>query len=214
MCWVYPPCVLGPQRQYLCCASDCCVSPPSYLIREPNFRLCIFDYSDRRQHSALLTSALRWGTPLAFSNLEILLECKREQNKRYLQEIKIGGSKVVFSHCGWHTSAQPSQECRKNSIHRSWRWERERESRERPVAATMCDTTFPINTESFHDKLCSNYYTYHKTNIHIHKNSHSMLKTIWICFEQWNILNSIMHFQLNLSINIHLIKHTSNWIPP
>lgn len=96
MCWVYSPCVLGPQRQYLCCASDCCVSPPSYLIREPNFRLCIFDYSDRRQHSALLTSALRWGTPLAFSNLEILLECKREQNKRYLQEIKMGGSKVVF----------------------------------------------------------------------------------------------------------------------
>ena len=109
MCWVYSPCVLGPQRQYLCCASDCCVSPPSYLIREPNFRLCIFDYSDRRQHSALLTSALRWGTLLAFSNLEILLECKREQNKRYLQEIKMGGSKVVFLHCGRHPhpSAQP-----------------------------------------------------------------------------------------------------------
>ena len=41
----FAPCFLYSWSHLMIESGQSCVSPPSYLIREPNFRLCIFDYT-------------------------------------------------------------------------------------------------------------------------------------------------------------------------
>ena len=72
----------------------CCVSPPSYLIREPNFRLCIFDY-------LLLQQSGHGGPACCCWPLHIHTYRKFKSNSHHLWTLKVT-KKTVKSHSQTH----------------------------------------------------------------------------------------------------------------